>query len=767
MEVGTRLTESDFEKLENESWITREYAELAGLRRVTSQEGALLVSPQGKGNYDGIVFPNIWPGETKPREYSLRRDNPEYEVKADGTRKALRKYVNPPGRANLAYIPPGTDSATLKDVAISVYVTEGPKKAQALQRLLTESGKSGLILAFPGVWNWRGNVGKTVGPNGDRRDVKGPIPDLDLISWEGRKTVICFDTNTETDDSVRAARDKLASELESRKASAYFIRYPKDTPEQVNGVDDLLAVWGPERVQQLLDSALPFRDPKATPEELVESCLENLDENAKPSEVERALRQVSQRIPKVDGLWLVAMRNAVIEKLKSLGVPSAGKWADAVVSGNSSTSRDEDNRSGTSIVLGEIEPCSEFVTGSELLSEITASLDTHLVLPQHGSIAIALWVVHAHVHDAFYISPILTVESPEKRCAKTLSLELIQWLVPKPLPTSNITSAALFRTVETFRPTLLIDEADSFMRRNDELRGVLNSGHRKSSAVIVRAVGDDHEPKTFSTWCPKAIALIGQLPDTLEDRSIVIEMRRKKKDELVRPFRVGRDDKVLGPLAQKAARWAQDHFNTLKNAGPETPGTLNDRQADNWRPLLAIADLAGGEWPRLAREAALGLSQVASDDSARIQLLSDIRDIFKECDKTELTSGELITSLIVMEDRPWPEWKKGDPLTKTQLARLLKPFGVRPDQLWIDADGKKTKKRGYRLEWFGEVFARYLPSETVEPVEPCNDKGLSPVNETVEQDNSTTLKNDGNPHEQGVLPSLPDGKGDKGWKGEL
>jgi len=376
-------------------------------------------------------------------------------------------------------------------------------------------------------------------------------------------------------------------------------------------------------------------------------------------------------------------------------------------------------------------------------------------------------VVHAHVHDAFGIGPILALESPEKRCAKTLSLELIQWLVPKPLPTSNITSAALFRTVETFQPTLLIDEADSFMRRNDELRGVLNSGHRKSSAVIIRSVGDDHEPKTFSTWCPKAIALIGVLPDTLEDRSIVIEMRRKKKDELVKPFRVGRDDKVLSPLAQKVARWAQDHFKALKNADPQMPGALNDRQADNWRPLLAIADLAGGEWPRLAREAALGLSQVTSDDSARIQLLTDIRDIFKECEKDELASGELIASLRVMEDKPWPEWKKGDPLTKTQMARLLKPFGVRPGQIWTDADGKKTKKRGYRLEWFEEVFARYLPFETVEPVEPSNDKGLSPITETVEQDNSTTFETGGNPYEQRVLPALPDEKGDKGWRGEL
>lgn len=528
-----------------------------------------------------------------------------------------------------------------------------------------------------------------------------------------------------------------------------------------------MAVWGPERVQQIIDGAVPFRDPNATPEELVETCLEHLEENPKSSEIERALREVSQRIPKVDGLRLLAVRDAVIEKLKNLGVSSVSKWADAVVSGNGSTSRDEENKSGTSIVLGEIEPCTECVTGSELLTEITASLDAHLVLPQHGSVAIALWVVYAHVHDAFYISPILTVESPEKRCAKTLTLELIQWLVPKPLPTSNITSAALFRTVETFQPTLLIDEADSFMRRNEELRGVLNSGHRRSSAVIVRAVGDDHEPKMFSTWCPKAIALIGQLPDTLEDRSIVLLMRRKKKDEIVKPFRVGRDDKVLGPLARKAARWANDHFNALKNAEPEAPGALNDRQADNWRPLLAIADLAGGEWPRLARESALGLFQIASDDSARIQLLSDIRDIFKECDKTELASNDLVTSLTVMEDRPWPEWRKGDPLTKTQLARLLKPFGVRPGQLWIDADGKKTKKRGYELGWFEEVFARYLPSETVEPVEPSADKGLSPVNETVEKDNSTTLKNDGNPYKQRTLPALPAEKGNRGWKTEI
>jgi len=132
MEVGTKLTESDFERLENESWITRDCAEGAGFTRVTSQEGALQMGRTDPADYAGILIPNIWPGETEPREYSLRRDNPEYEVKADGTRKALRKYVNPPGRANLAYIPPGTDSATLKDVAIPVYVTANSRNLSTL-----------------------------------------------------------------------------------------------------------------------------------------------------------------------------------------------------------------------------------------------------------------------------------------------------------------------------------------------------------------------------------------------------------------------------------------------------------------------------------------------------------------------------------------------------------------------------------------------------------------------------------------------------------
>lgn len=161
----------------------------------------------------------------------------------------------------------------------------------------------------------------------------------------------------------------------------------------------------------------------------------------------------------------------------------------------------------------------------------------------------------------------------------------------------------------------------------------------------------------------------------------------------------------------------------MKEADPKIPQKLNgdDRAADNWRPLLAIADAVGGEWPQRAREAAEVLSGETSEEenSARIQLLVDIRDLFDSKGKDQLPSEEIVLHLIEMEERPWPEWKKEKPLTKTQLARLLNPFEVRPDQLWIvGADGKKAKHRGYKSEWFKEVFVRYLPSDPVEPVEP-------------------------------------------------
>ena len=162
-----------------------------------------------------------------------------------------------------------------------------------------------------------------------------------------------------------------------------------------------------------------------------------------------------------------------------------------------------------------------------MLEDICQILSRFIFLPKGADLAVALWVLHTYTFETAENSPILVLSSPDKRCGKTVTLEILNGLVLKPLSTSNVTSAALFRTVEKYQPTLLIDEGDTFIRRSDELRGILNSGHRKAVAYVIRTVGDDYEPRQFSTWCPKAIALIDRLPDTVEDRSVVIPMTRK------------------------------------------------------------------------------------------------------------------------------------------------------------------------------------------------------------------------------------------------
>lgn len=361
---------------------------------------------------------------------------------------------------------------------------------------------------------------------------------------------------------------------------------------------------------------------------------------------------------------------------------------------------------GQAVILADPEPWPAAVEGAELLDELARTFRRFLALPPHADESLALWTLHAHAHNAAEISPLLAIVSPVQRCGKTTALILIGALVPRPLHAANVTPAATFRTIERFRPTFLVDEADSFLSGNDELRGVLNSGHVRRSAVIVRTVGEDFEARHFSTWCPKAIALIGRLPATLRDRSIEVAMRRRTREEKVERIRQDRLEE-LGPIARRAWRWSRDHDARLRKTDPEIPDALHDRAADNWRPLLAIADLAGGGWPAKARRAALALSgQPADDDEpAGVLALLDVANLFEQREEVQLSSETVVEALVAMDERPWPEWYKGRPLSKRGLARILSPFNVRPRAVWIA--GRTV--RGYRREDLIEPLRRYCP----------------------------------------------------------
>jgi Protein of unknown function (DUF3631) len=437
---------------------------------------------------------------------------------------------------------------------------------------------------------------------------------------------------------------------------------------------------------------------------------------------------------------------------------------------------DASEKQGRAIKLPEPQPWPECVAGDELLTAVAAAIGQHIIMPEHARTAAALWAAHTYMLDCFAVTPRLAIRSPVKRCGKTTLQDVLGRLIFRPLLTANITAAAIFRVVEAYRPALLVDEADTFVGEdNGDLRGVLNSGHRRGGTVV-RTVGDDHEPRAFSTFSPCCIALIGKLPDTLQDRSIVLDLKRRLPSEEIVPFR---DDRAghLDELARKLARWSQDNSAAIAAADPQLPSGIYNREADNWRPLLAIADVAGGTWPELTRGAALRLQEGTQDDGdIRSRLLADIKAVFAEQEadqagqrdafaaqqNAQIASADLVEALVAIEGAPWAEFgRSGKPLTQNRLARLLKPFGIAPGNIW--AGGKVLK--GYRREDFQEAFERYFPSSPVsQPLNRENGDEIrtSATSATARSGNELADAKREKPSNDGHSSGLADAKGGNG-----
>jgi hypothetical protein len=250
---GEPLSESDLRSLEGR-WISASLAQLAGIRRVSSDEGREMFARK-RGDMAGLIIPYIWPGENRVREYRLRRDHPELEMDPETkTFREINKYVGPPGRGNIVYVPPGTEPAALQEAGLPIVLTEGEFKTLALARAATSDTEERrfLSLGLSGVWNWRGTIGKTYGPDGLRRDVKGVVPDFDRIAWRQRRVFIAFDADIVRKPSVKAARSLLVRELRRRNAEVGVIEWPGS---QGKGIDDFLALQGPSAFLALMASA--------------------------------------------------------------------------------------------------------------------------------------------------------------------------------------------------------------------------------------------------------------------------------------------------------------------------------------------------------------------------------------------------------------------------------------------------------------------------------------------------------------------------------
>jgi putative DNA primase/helicase len=416
------------------------------------------------------------------------------------------------------------------------------------------------------------------------------------------------------------------------------------------------------------------------------------------------LDDAESRVRDMAKLSLIEYARVRVGVADRIGVPVG--WLDKCV---------QAERSGVDALIGQgrpvefpaPEPWPEAVDGAALLTDLTTFFGDHLVLPERGAVTMALWSLHTWVFDVFRMTPRLNFRSAMRRSGKTTGLDLLGMTCASPLRAENISEAAMFRVTERHRPTLLLDEADRFLRGKDDLIGLLNAGHAVNGQAI-RVVGDDHEPRSFSSFAPLAIAGIGALPGTLDDRSIVITMARATRAEAKDKKRVTSETEREGTkLARRAARWAEDNREKL-NLDPAM-GDLFSREADKWRPLYAIAERAGDTWPDLAKKAAKAL---AGNDTDLIEaLLTDIRGVFEDAfkdvdaDKREMRSVDLAACLNALIDRPWADFNRGNGITTNRLARLLAPLAVVPN--WIGPEGKRAK--GYRLKQFDAAFARYLP----------------------------------------------------------
>lgn len=456
-----------------------------------------------------------------------------------------------------------------------------------------------------------------------------------------------------------------------------------------------------------------------------------------------------------------------------------------------------DTLEGAALLAERVEPWGEPVDGQELLEELAGVMRRFVVLPPHAAETLALWVVHTYAFELRQVSTYVGLESPEKRCGKTTLLSVLSELVNRPVVAANISPPALFRVIEETRPTLLIDEGDTLLQGNDELRGILNSGYSRKTAFVVRVgmgpaqrktdlvqrgaarqsrKSESRSPKSetnpkgaqkgekegaqnssqlasnleddsatdhknrveengvqtgsaepsngvglirsglewggprlarFSCWCPKVIAAIGRLPETLADRCIVIRMQRKTMQDECERLR-----NLEGlELRRRCARFVQDHAKEIAENRPELPGTLNDRAADIWEPLLVLADLTGGAWGTKAREAAVALTARSEDASPIGSLLLDIVMFFLGSGgQDRALSREIVEYLNGCEGKPWGEARRGKGATDSWLAAQLRPYGIRPRLLRKDG----LVGRGYLQEDFFEVSRRYVPRAEAE-----------------------------------------------------
>ena len=362
-----------------------------------------------------------------------------------------------------------------------------------------------------------------------------------------------------------------------------------------------------------------------------------------------------------------------------------------------------------------------------LLDEVSATIRMFVIIDVHQANAAALWIFQTYVVSLFDTSPLFIINAPEKECAKTLFQNVLGKLSARELPASNATASSLFRSVDLWMPTIFFDEADTFFKDNHDLLGMVNAGYKSSGFVLRSEASDDtFIPRKFPVYGAKSIAGIAlekHLPDSTMSRGIVVNMRRKLPDETVTRLRYA-EQGLFAKLCGKLERAADDYQEAIQHARPHLPEALSDRAQDNWESLLAIAEVAGGDWLERATEAALILSNQSKEKvSTGNELLADIQLVFEQRSGEQyaekISSAELISELLKIEESPWATYNHGHPLSPRQLANQLGIYGIKSKTVRLSP---YDTPKGYELSQFKDAFARYLNPAHASTAEAAQDE---------------------------------------------
>jgi putative DNA primase/helicase len=482
-------------------------------------------------------------------------------------------------------------------------------------------------------------------------------------------------------------------------AKVVFPAFGADREDGDTDFNDMARVTGLDSVRAVFADDVSAAEQEAEPQDEPPSDSSgagNANAPKEPVKLSKAARDaLLERLVSLSGLDYEQERE---KAARELGVRTAALDAEV-----KKFRKEADNTSG--ILFDEVEPWGESVPFGELLDNISGTIQRFIVCDKGTADTAALWVVMTWVMDIVQVAPLAVITAPEKRCGKSQMLNVMGKMVYRPLQASNIKPAVLYRLIEIAQPALMLDETDTFMREDEELRGIINSGHTRDSAFVFRCVGDDHVPTRFSTWGAKALSGIGKLADTLMDRAVILQLRRKLPHEKVDRLRYA-EPQLFADLVAQIKRCVDDNREAIRLCRPDLPAKLNDRAQDNWEPLLAIADVAGGGWSERARAAALHLS----DESEAVlpvgtELLHDIRDAFLGEAVTKLTTVDLIKALCKDTEKRWATHNRGKEITPTQLAKRLSEYGIKSKNLRF---GSVTGQKGFEFDQFKDTFARYL-----------------------------------------------------------